>query len=543
MLDTLPLPHAHHEPPVSPVHRRPFRVLDVVRRLARAVPPLLVFSALAGVFAWGHRTGWAIPKFSSIAWEKLAEKDDWCNEHNVPESTCVECNPDLLPRTKSFGWCKTHGVHDCPLCHPEVAQVSKRPVVTDADLDRAKRSLEFTDRPVNESRCRLHTRRIQFASHEAAEKAGIEVEPVWTGPVVEVVGGNGEIVYDQTRTARLSTRVPGTMFRAYKQVGDRVREGEVVGLVDAADVGRAKAEFLRALVQVRLKARVLTNYHAVGEGVVPGRTVLEYETLLSEARISLATAQQALTNLGVPVAPESLEKVPEDQLAAKLHFLGLPKSVADTLDPKTASGNLLPLFAPFDGVVASRDVVAGEVVDMTKVLFVVVDPRKMWVNLDLRLEDMTAVTLGQPVRFRPDGAKMEAVGTVAWVSGEADHKTRTVRVRAVLDNGDGRLRANTFGAGRVILRDEKEIVVVPTGAVHWEGCCHVVFVRNKDYLTDGSPKVFHVRTVRVGANTDKQTEIIAGVLPGEVVAVRGSAALRAELLKNNLGEGCDCCKK
>jgi cobalt-zinc-cadmium efflux system membrane fusion protein len=112
-----------------------------------------------------------------------------------------------------------------------------------------------------------------------------------------------------------------------------------------------------------------------------------------------------------------------------------------------------------------------------------------------------------------------------------------------LDNADGRLRANTFGSGRVILREEKQVVLVPNGAVHWEGCCHVVFVRNKDYLKDGSPKVFHVRTVRVGAKTDTQTEIIAGVTLGEVVAVKGSAALRAELLKNNLGEGCDCCKK
>lgn len=514
----------------------------MVRGLGRAIPPLFVFSVLGVLLAWGHRTGWTIPKFSSLSGGVATVKDDWCNEHNVPDSICVECNHGLMPRTKSFGWCKTHGVHDCPLCHPEVAQVGKRPVVTDADLDRARRSLEFTDRPENASRCSQHKRRIQYASTEAVEKAGIEVEPVWTGPAVEAVGGNGEVVYDQNRTARLSTRVPGIMFRAYKQVGDRVREGEVVGLVDAADVGRAKAEFLHAFVQARLKLQVVEGLKSSG-GAVPGRTVSEAEAAVSEARIRLTTAQQALTNLGMPVAPEDMEKVPEDRLAAKLHFLGLPKPLADTLDPKTTTGNLLPLFAPFDGVVASRDVVAGEVVEMTKVLFVVVDPRKMWGNLDLRLEDMKVVALGQPVRFLPDGAKTEAVGTVAWVSGEADHKTRTVRVRAVLDNGDGRLRSNTFGTGRVILRDEKEVVVVPAGAVHWEGCCHVVFVRNKDYLKDGSPKVFHVRTVRVGAKTDKQIEIIAGVLPGEVVAVKGSAALRAELLKNNLGEGCDCCKK
>lgn len=542
MIDTLPSPPAHREPAAPPAPARPSRAMAVVRRVARAVPPLLVFSTLAGLLVWGHRTGWAIPKFSSSAGAKTADKADWCDEHSVPESACVECNPGLLPRPKAFGWCKTHGVHDCPLCHPEVAQAGKRPVVTDADRDRARRALEFTDRTENASRCSQHKRRIQYASIEAVEKAGIEVEPVWTGPVVEAVGGTGEIVYDQARTARLSTRVPGTVFRAYKQVGDRVREGEVVGLVDAAEVGRAKADLLHALVQVRLKQRVVEGLKSSG-GAVPGRTVTEAEAGVSEARIRLTSSQQALTNLGLPVGLEDLERVPEDQLAGKLHFLGLPKSVADALDAKATTGNLLPLVAPFDGVVASRDVVAGEVVEMTKVLFVVVDARKMWANLDLRLEDVRAVALGQPVRFLPDGARSEVVGAVSWISGEADHKTRTVRVRAVLDNADGRLRANTFGSGRVILRDEKEAVVVPAGAVHWEGCCHVVFVRDKSYLADGSPKVFHVRTVRVGARTDKQTEIIAGVLPGEVVAVRGSAAMRAELLKNNLGEGCDCCKK
>ncbi|MFO0800538.1 MAG: efflux RND transporter periplasmic adaptor subunit [Gemmataceae bacterium] len=527
---------------MAPAPRRPSRAVGVVRRVARAVPPLFVFSALAGLLVWGHKTGWVIPKFSSLAGAKAADKADWCDEHSVPESACVECNPGLLPRPKAFGWCKTHGVHDCPLCHPEVAQVGKRAVVTDADRDRARRALEFTDRTENASRCSHHKRRIQYASIEAVEKAGIEVEPVWTGPVVEVVGGTGEIVYDQARTARLSTRVPGTVFRAFKQVGDRVREGEVVGLVDAADVGRAKADLLHALVQVRLKQRVVEGLKSSG-GAVPGRTITEAEAGVSEARIRLTSSQQALTNLGLPVGLEDLERVPEDQLAGKLHFLGLPKSMADALDAKATTGNLLPLVAPFDGVVASRDVVAGEVVEMTKVLFVVVDARKMWANLDLRLEDVRAVALGQPVRFLPDGARSEVVGAVSWISGEADHKTRTVRVRAVLDNADGRLRANTFGSGRVILRDEKEAVVVPAGAVHWEGCCHVVFVRDKSYLADGSPKVFHVRTVRVGARTDKQTEIIAGVLPGEVVAVKGSAAMRAELLKNNLGEGCDCCKK
>ena len=118
--------------------------------------------------------------------------------------------------------------------------------------------------------------------------------------MVEAVTANGEVAYDQTRTARLSARSAGAVFRAYKQVGDPVKRGEVVALVDAADVGRAKAEFLQAVVQVRLKTRVLEGLRA-STGTVAGRLITEAEAAHSEARIRQTTAEQALVNLGLPV--------------------------------------------------------------------------------------------------------------------------------------------------------------------------------------------------------------------------------------------------
>jgi multidrug efflux pump subunit AcrA (membrane-fusion protein) len=126
-----------------------------------------------------------------------------------------------------------------------------------------------------------------------------------------------------------------------------------------------------------------------------------------------------------------------------------------------------------------------------------------------------------------------------WISTGADQHTRMIDVRAILDNQDGRLRDRTFGTGKVILRDANDAIVVPSEATHWEGCCNVVFVRDKDYFANpDSPKVFHVRSVRLGATYQGKTEVIAGVLPGEVIAVEGSDVLRAQLLKNGLGAGC-----
>jgi cobalt-zinc-cadmium efflux system membrane fusion protein len=508
-----------------------------LRALGRIIPPVLLFTAVCGLFAWGHYAGWALPKFSALAGVASAGQEDWCNEHNVPEAQCVECNPALMPKPQEYGWCKKHGVHECVLEHPDVAQTPARPQISAAHLQRAQRALELGERPENNSKCKVHQRRIQFPSAAAVEKAGIEVEPVWEAPVVECIFANGEISYDQTLTARLSTRVPGTGFRAFKQVGDRVHAGEVVALMDAAEVGRAKSELLNSLTAFRLKRGILERMQSSSaKGALPERTLLEAETALSEARIRLLSAHQAMNNLGLPVQIEKLQDVPDDQLADRLRFLGLPENLAMYLT-HTTTGNLLPLTAPFDGVVAARDVVPGEVVDTHKVLFVMVDTRQMWLTLDLRLEDVKSVHINQQVRFRPDGGKEEAVGTITWISTEADPKTRTVKVRAVLANEEGRLRANTFGSGRIIIRQENNAIVVPNVAVNWDGGCHVVFVRDKDFLKPASPKVFHVRTVRLGARDANQTEIIAGVLPGELVTSRGSAALRAELLRGSLGEG------
>jgi cobalt-zinc-cadmium efflux system membrane fusion protein len=93
----------------------------------------------------------------------------------------------------------------------------------------------------------------------------------------------------------------------------------------------------------------------------------------------------------------------------------------------------------------------------------------------------------------------------------------------------------------VVLREEPNAILVPNEAIHVEAGSHYLFVRDKNFRTEGNPKVFHTRTVRLGARDDRHTEVIAGVLPGELVATRNSAVLMAELLRGKLGEGEGCC--
>ena len=509
--------------------------------LSGSIPTLLSLVTFGGLFYYGHHSDWKLPKFSALAGAEAAKLADWCEEHGVPESQCVECNGDLMPKGPDYGWCPEHGVHNCPLHHPDVAQLKETPIVAKSYLERAARALALRPRPENNAVCKVYQRRIQFASIETVRQAGVDVELVERQRINEWVSGNGEITYDATRLASLSSRVPGTTWRVLKKIGDRVREGDVLAVVDAMEVGRTKSNLVRALVAEDLARQTLDRLEGLTSGVVAGKQIFEAEAAFAQAEAEVLGAQQSLANLGLPVDVSSLKELSRQAIVDRLRFVGLPDDLARQIEPQTATANLIPIRSPLDGVIVARQVVAGEVVDPTRVLFQVADPGQMWLTLNVPLEEARLILIGQPVRFRPDGGQSEVTGRLTWISTAADKQTRMVRVRADLPNPDGELRDETFGTGRVILREEQNAVVVPREAVHWEGCCYVVFVRDKDYFdSPDSPKVFHVRSVRMGATNGQSTEIVAGLLPGEVVVTKGSDVLQAQLLKNNLGEGCAC---
>lgn len=512
--------------------------------LSRIGPTALVVAALMGIAAWGHFSHWTMPKFSSLfgaSAEPLAE--EWCATHNVAEAVCIECNPDLRPARPSFGWCKTHGVHNCTLEHPEVAQLSKPASVSGEMIARAERALALRPRSENNALCRLHDRYIQFASAETLEKVGVEIAVTEERPLVEAISAPGEVTYDETKMAHLASRVTGVVWGAERQVGDRVNAGDVLAYIDSTDVGRAKGELLAAVAQLRLKQTNVERLRPLAaDGTVPGFRMREAEAAWDEARIRVQTSEQALVNLGLVVDASTFDKTDIDAIGKRIQFLGLPADMTSKLDAATTTSNLFPIRAPLSGVVVSRHVVEGEAVEAGTVVFAVADTESLWLTLNVKQEDAPFLTPGQTVLFRPSGSGPveELSGKLAWISTEADDQTRTVAVRAQLPNPHGRLRSNTFGTGRVVLREEPSAVMVPSEAVHWDGTCHVVFVRDQDYFKEDSPKFFHVRSVRVGVKEGDTTEIIAGLLPGEVIASRNSVVLEAQLLKSNLGAGCGC---
>ena len=143
--------------------------------MARNILNVVVFTALGGVLYLGHHTDWKMPKVSALLGADAELTSDWCSEHLVPESQCVECKIELLPKQKEFGFCRKHGVAECVLCHPELAQLNVQPKPPSYDTVQA---LTLVARQQNNSRNMLHKRRVQFVSSESAAKSGIDIDVV-----------------------------------------------------------------------------------------------------------------------------------------------------------------------------------------------------------------------------------------------------------------------------------------------------------------------------------------------------------------------------
>lgn len=523
-------PHIETQPVTTPRRRWWMKALN-------AVPNLVVFSLLGGVMSVGHQTGWKLPKMSELMGTATVVADDWCSEHLVPDSKCIECRTDLLPKAKPTGFCREHGVAECVICHPELAQVKGQAQLPKYDTIQA---ISLISRPENNSRNTMHASRVQFSSAEAVTKAGINVDVVQERAMLDAITANGELLFDPTRVGRLSSRVPGTVVAVFKTVGDLAAAGEILALVDASQVGQAKSQLLQAIVQLQLRKNTVERLRTVANsGAVPQKSIIEADAALQEAEVGLISTRQALENLGFEI-PEGIEARNPQALADELRFLGISTSVIASLPPGTKTANLIPIRASYDGVLVSSNVIAGEVADTTRTLFTVSDPSRMWLILNVRQEDAKYIRQGLPVQFQADNGDQTVTGQVSWISPAVDEQTRTLQVRVAFANKDGALRDKTFGTGRIILREEPNAIVVPREAVQSTPDAAFVFVRDKNYFDENSPKFFHVRQVRLGARDGESVELLAGVLPGEVIASQGSNVLLAQLLRSNLGAGCGC---
>jgi membrane fusion protein (multidrug efflux system) len=177
------------------------------------------------------------------------------------------------------------------------------------------------------------------------------------------------------------------------------------------------------------------------------------------------------------------------------------------------------ITAPFSGIVGLRRVSVGEYITAGQALvnLEAIDP----VKADFRVPEkfLPAIRVGQTIRIKVDafpGGSFE--GKVYAIDPRLDVAGRSLLVRAVVPNGDQRLRPGLFARVTVLLQLKEDALTVPEQAIVPQGDSQFVFK-----IMDGKA---HLTKVITGTRRDGRVEIVDGLAAGDQVVTAGQLKIR-----------------
>ncbi len=301
----------------------------------------------------------------------------------------------------------------------------------------------------------------------------------------ERIEASGELLAKQH--ADVSAQVGGEITEILFEEGDAVALGDVVMEIDPE---KRKLELARTQARVEeARAALAEQERELGRVKALAETNVASQTRLDQAETALSTARSRL-------------------LAARAELGVAERALRDA-----------SVQARFEGLVARRHVSEGEFVREGQTLFELVSLHPIEVEFHLPEADAARVRQGMPIEVTVAPYPDEIFrATIHVVSPTIDRRTRTLRVRALIENADGRLRPGLFARANLGVAHREGVILVPEEAVQQRADGAVVF-----RVLDGNR--VERRLVTLGSMREGEVEIRSGLSPGDRVVSRGHSDL------------------
>ena len=357
---------------------------------------------------------------------------------------------------------------------------------------------------------------------EAQRDVGITVESAALRSLQNTLSATGTVTEDPGRVAHIRPLARGLVDKIYARLGDRVSAGDPLIEYDNIELGLAIGEFLnaqaelqRSLTDLEVKKKILERSKAMlKEGAVAQTTHDLREAECKDAEAIAAGARA------------TVEKIEE-----QIHRYGWTDQDLANL-PSKKGHNIVHsvLKAPFSGVVTTYHVAEGEVVEPSAELLGITDMSSLWVLADVYEKDLSHIRTGKAVRVRVASYPGKAFeGKITYVADAIDPKSRTAKVRCLVQNDGGLLKLEMFANIEIPIEQTSPVLAVPDSSIQQIEGQSVVFVRK-------SETEFQKREVRTGNASQGYTEIRSGLEPGESVVSKGSFVLKSAFLRHLIGE-------
>ncbi|HVR99881.1 MAG TPA: efflux RND transporter periplasmic adaptor subunit [Thermoanaerobaculia bacterium] len=328
--------------------------------------------------------------------------------------------------------------------------------------------------------------------------------PAELRPGGEGITSPGELKVDEEAYAEVGTPIAARVVRLVAQPGQSVRRGQPLAELQSAELGQARAALTGARARADLARKTVERKRGLAaERIVSRGELQRSEAEAAEAEAEVRAAEASLAALGVAVSGGS----------GDLSRFVLPSPIA--------------------GTVLERRAVQGQSADPAQALFRVADLSRLWLVVQAAERDAVRIRPGMPAEITLaalPGQRLQ--GEVGWTGREVDPHSRTVPVRIVLPNPDGRLKPGMFATARLSTGaaggDAEQVVAVPSTALQRLDDRWVVFLQR-------APGRFEVRPVERGRDLGGEVAVLSGLRAGEPVIVEGAFLLRAEAEKQEGG--------
>lgn len=261
----------------------------------------------------------------------------------------------------------------------------------------------------------------------------IKVESVQTAQVpLDEVDAPGKLEVNPNRVSRVVTPVAGRITQVFVKLGDAVKEGQPVATIESPDADVAISAYLQADSNLgQMKANLLKAQADFDRN----RDLLEHQAV---ARKELLNAENALAQAKSQVEQSVAAR---EQALRRLDILGLKAG---------EFGQKITLRAPVSGKVLEMNVVQGEFRnDTNQPLLTVADLSTVWVASDVPETAIRFIKVGETLDIELSAYPSEHFrAAVRRIADSVDPTTRTVKVRAELQNPAGRLLPEMFGRVR-----------------------------------------------------------------------------------------------
>jgi membrane fusion protein, heavy metal efflux system len=343
-------------------------------------------------------------------------------------------------------------------------------------------------------------------------------------PLVRTVRTTGIVAFNDLRMAQLSPPARGRIQSIEVAVGQPVRAGQRLALLDNFDLGETRSHIAAAqasLVQARAEASAArAAYNRAGELVRIGG--------LAQSELERRGAEAARTDAATRTREAELQQWKETeqrQMPAGPQDAPASNIASVVQGPANSRGAVV---APFNGIIHSIGAVPGELVDTTRQLFSLADLSTVWVQADVVERDLGAVQVGEAVSISVDAYPGRTfVGRVAYIPDQIDPRSGTARVRCEVPNPDGALRANMFVTADIKSPLGRDGIMVPDAALQDIDGKPVVF-------TPAGPGHFDRHFVRLGLRSGGFTEMVEGLAAKATVVTDGSFWLKAALTQSSI---------